>query len=158
VARRCRDGPPEHVRDLMRLRGPRPRAHAETIERTAFADRSPEQGRRFASHSGVDAVGIETDHRALLDHADVDAVLVPVPIPSLYDVARDALTAVIWRCHTHPVGSRPARTQRARGPISPRPTPCSSFAPVRHVTALARPSRKINGEELQDRPTACYCR
>jgi predicted dehydrogenase len=60
---------------------------------TAFADRSPAQGERFAAYSGVDPARSTTDHRALLDRADVDAVLISVPIPSLYEVARDALAA-----------------------------------------------------------------
>jgi predicted dehydrogenase len=60
---------------------------------TAFADRSPEQGRRFAAVSGVDMAGFTTDHRELLARSDVDAVLVCVPIPYLYEIARDALTA-----------------------------------------------------------------
>jgi predicted dehydrogenase len=60
---------------------------------TAFADRSPAQGERFAADSGVDPALFTADHRALLDRTDVDAVLISVPIPSLYEVARDALAA-----------------------------------------------------------------
>ena len=60
---------------------------------TAFADHSPAQGERFAAYSGADPAGFTTDHRTLLDRADVDAVLISVPIPSLYEVTRDALAA-----------------------------------------------------------------
>jgi predicted dehydrogenase len=60
---------------------------------TAFADPSPEQAARFAAYSGVDASRHHTDHRDLLARDDVDAVLVSVPIPVLYGIARDALLA-----------------------------------------------------------------
>jgi predicted dehydrogenase len=60
---------------------------------TAFADRSDERGRRFATLSGLDPARGTTDHRELLARDDVEAVLVSVPIPALHDVARDALTA-----------------------------------------------------------------
>jgi predicted dehydrogenase len=60
---------------------------------TAFADRSVEQGRRFSAASGVDMAGFTTDHRELLARSDVDAVLICVPIPYLYEMARDALAA-----------------------------------------------------------------
>jgi predicted dehydrogenase len=60
---------------------------------TAFADRSAEQGARFSAYSGVDMSEYADDHRALVARDDVDAVLVSVPIPHLYEVARDALAA-----------------------------------------------------------------
>lgn len=60
---------------------------------TAFADRSAEQAARFAAYSGVDAARGHEDHRDLLARDDVDAVLVSVPIPLLYGIARDALVA-----------------------------------------------------------------
>jgi predicted dehydrogenase len=60
---------------------------------TAFADRSAEQAARFAAYSGVDASRYHADHRDLLARDDVDAVLVSVPIPVLYGIARDVLVA-----------------------------------------------------------------
>jgi predicted dehydrogenase len=60
---------------------------------TAFADRSAEQGARFAAYSGVDGSRYHADHRDLLARDDVDAVLVSVPIPVLYGIARDVLVA-----------------------------------------------------------------
>lgn len=60
---------------------------------TAFADRSTDQGRRFSSYSGVDMAGFTTDHRELLARDDVDAVLISVPIPFLYGIAKDSLDA-----------------------------------------------------------------
>jgi predicted dehydrogenase len=60
---------------------------------TAYADRSPEQAARFAAYSGVDGARFHEDHRDLLARDDVDAVLVSVPIPLLYGIARDVLVA-----------------------------------------------------------------
>jgi predicted dehydrogenase len=60
---------------------------------TAFADPSAEQAARFAAYSGVDGSRHHGDHRDLLARDDVDAVLVSVPIPLLYGIARDALAA-----------------------------------------------------------------
>jgi predicted dehydrogenase len=60
---------------------------------TAFVDRSIEQAERFAAYSGVDVARSGTDHRALLAREDVDAVLISVPIPYLYEIAVDALAA-----------------------------------------------------------------
>ena len=60
---------------------------------TAFAEPSPERADRFAAYSGVDRSRHHTDHRDLLARDDVDAVLVSVPIPLLYGIARDALAA-----------------------------------------------------------------
>jgi predicted dehydrogenase len=60
---------------------------------TAFADRSVAQGERFSSYSGVDMAGFFPDHQRLLASGDVDAVLISVPIPSLYQVAEDSLAA-----------------------------------------------------------------
>ncbi|WP_318306607.1 Gfo/Idh/MocA family protein [Amycolatopsis solani] len=60
---------------------------------TAFTDSSAGQCRRFAGYSGVDPALAVADRTALLAREDVDAVLVSVPIPHLYEVARDALAA-----------------------------------------------------------------
>jgi predicted dehydrogenase len=60
---------------------------------TAFADVDAEQAARFAAYSGVGMARFHADHRDLLARDDVDAVLVSVPIPLLYGIARDALVA-----------------------------------------------------------------
>ncbi|WP_290054761.1 Gfo/Idh/MocA family protein [Amycolatopsis solani] len=60
---------------------------------TAFTDSSAGQCRRFAGYSGVDPALAVAARTALLAREDVDAVLVSVPIPHLYEVARDALAA-----------------------------------------------------------------
>ncbi|GAA1292608.1 hypothetical protein GCM10009609_71660 [Pseudonocardia aurantiaca] len=60
---------------------------------TAFADRSVTQGERFSDYSAVDMAGFTPDHHRLLARDDVDAVLISVPIPSLYQVAEDSLAA-----------------------------------------------------------------
>jgi predicted dehydrogenase len=60
---------------------------------TAFSDRSIDQGSRFSAYSGVDMVRFTSEYGELLARDDVDAVLISVPIPYLYEVARDALAA-----------------------------------------------------------------
>ncbi|MHA6631274.1 Gfo/Idh/MocA family protein [Pseudonocardia sichuanensis] len=60
---------------------------------TALADASAEQAERFATAAGLTAAARTTDHHALLARADVDAVLISVPIPALYGIAADALAA-----------------------------------------------------------------
>lgn len=60
---------------------------------TAFADRDVERAARFAMYSGVDWADFHSDHREMLARDDVDAVLVSVPIPVLYGIARDVLVA-----------------------------------------------------------------
>jgi predicted dehydrogenase len=60
---------------------------------TAFAEPVAEQAARFAAYSGVAPAAGCADHRDLLARADVDAVLITVPIPLLYGMARDALAA-----------------------------------------------------------------
>lgn len=52
---------------------------------TAFTDSSAEQSRRFADYSGVGEARAVADRAALLARDDVDAVLISVPIPHLYD-------------------------------------------------------------------------
>lgn len=78
---------------VEKLHWPALRRLTDRFEVTAFADRSPETGARFAAYSGVDPSVGGTDHRRLLARDDVEAVLVSVPIPDLYPVARDALRA-----------------------------------------------------------------
>ncbi|GAA5022898.1 Gfo/Idh/MocA family oxidoreductase [Actinopolymorpha pittospori] len=60
---------------------------------TAYSDHSPEQARHFVSYSGVTDAAYSADYHDLLKRDDVDAVLVTVPIPLLYPVTREALSA-----------------------------------------------------------------
>jgi predicted dehydrogenase len=60
---------------------------------TAFTDPSAEQRKRFTGYSGTDPTLATADRTALLARDDVDAVLISVPIPHLYEVACDALAA-----------------------------------------------------------------
>ena len=78
---------------VEQLHWPALRRMPERFAVTAFADPSPEKAARFSAYSGVDASRHHADHRDLLARDDVDAVLVSVPIPLLYGIARDALTA-----------------------------------------------------------------
>jgi predicted dehydrogenase len=75
------------------LHWPALRRMPERYTVTAFADRDAEQGARFAAYSGIGMAAFHADHRDLLARDDVDAVLVSVPIPVLYGIARDALAA-----------------------------------------------------------------
>jgi len=78
---------------VEKLHWPALRGLADRYAVTAFTDPSAEQRERFAGYSGVDPARGVADRAALLAREDVDAVLVSVPIPHLYEVAYDALTA-----------------------------------------------------------------
>ncbi len=78
---------------VEKLHWPALRTLADRFAVTAFTDISAEQCRRFAGYSGTDPARAAADRGALLARDDVDAVLVSVPIPYLYEVARAALTA-----------------------------------------------------------------
>ncbi|MFJ1760070.1 Gfo/Idh/MocA family protein [Amycolatopsis sp. NPDC088138] len=78
---------------VEKLHWPALRTLADRYVVTAFTDSSAEQRTRFAGYSGTDPARAVIDRAALLARDDVDAVLISVPIPHLYEVARDALTA-----------------------------------------------------------------
>ncbi|MDT7804933.1 MAG: hypothetical protein QOI78_8366 [Actinomycetota bacterium] len=78
---------------VEKLHWPALRGLADRYVVTAFTDSSAEQRTRFAGYSGTDPARAVTDRAALLARDDVDAVLISVPIPHLYEVACDALTA-----------------------------------------------------------------
>jgi predicted dehydrogenase len=78
---------------VEQLHWPALRQLADRYVVTAFTDTSPAQAARFAGYSGADPGGQCGDYRELLDRADVDAVLICVPIPYLYQLAVDALAA-----------------------------------------------------------------
>ncbi|MET8850842.1 Gfo/Idh/MocA family oxidoreductase [Amycolatopsis sp. NPDC004625] len=78
---------------VEKLHWPALRGLADRYAVTAFTDASAGQGRRFAEYSGTDPARAAVSRAALLARDDVDAVLVSVPIPNLYEVARDALAA-----------------------------------------------------------------
>jgi predicted dehydrogenase len=78
---------------VEKLHWPALRGLADRYAVTAFTDSSGEQSRRFADYSGAGPAWAAADRAELLARDDVDAVLISVPIPHLYEVARDALTA-----------------------------------------------------------------
>ncbi|OXM64689.1 Gfo/Idh/MocA family protein [Amycolatopsis vastitatis] len=78
---------------VEKLHWPALRGLADRYVVTAFTDASAEQCGRFAGYSGVDPAKAAADRAALLAREDVDAVLISVPIPHLYEVACDALAA-----------------------------------------------------------------
>ncbi|MGP4014460.1 Gfo/Idh/MocA family protein [Saccharopolyspora sp. 5N708] len=69
------------------------RALTDRFVVTAFADRSVSQGEHFSSYSGVDMADFTADYHELLARDDVEAVLISVPIPDLYQVTKDSLAA-----------------------------------------------------------------
>ncbi|MBE8521139.1 Gfo/Idh/MocA family oxidoreductase [Amycolatopsis sp. H6(2020)] len=78
---------------VEKLHWPALRGLADRFAVTAFTDPSAEQRRRFTGYSGTDPARAAADRAALLAREDVDAVLISVPIPQLYEVACDALAA-----------------------------------------------------------------
>jgi predicted dehydrogenase len=78
---------------VEKLHWPALRTLADRFAVTAFTDSAAEQSTRFARYSGTDPARAAADRAALLARDDVDAVLISVPIPHLYEVARDALAA-----------------------------------------------------------------
>jgi predicted dehydrogenase len=76
----------------------------------AFSDLSLSQAQRYASFSGVSMEGYSADYHALLARKDVDAVLISLPIPLLYDAARDSLAA-----GKHVLCEKPTGTDEAQG-------------------------------------------
>jgi predicted dehydrogenase len=59
----------------------------------AFAETSRPNADHFAAYAGIDPRDAHVDYDDLLKRADVDAVLILLPIPLLYDAARAALVA-----------------------------------------------------------------
>jgi predicted dehydrogenase len=59
----------------------------------AHSDASKETAEHFVSYSGASPDGFHADYRDLLQRPDIDAVLILLPIPLLYDAARAALEA-----------------------------------------------------------------
>ncbi|RSD11860.1 Gfo/Idh/MocA family protein [Amycolatopsis eburnea] len=78
---------------VEKLHWPALRGLADRFAVTAFTDSSAEQRRRFAAYSGTDPARAVDSRAALLARNDVDAVLIAVPIPHLYEVACEALAA-----------------------------------------------------------------
>ncbi|MEV6825323.1 Gfo/Idh/MocA family oxidoreductase [Amycolatopsis sp. NPDC051102] len=78
---------------VEKLHWPALRGLTDRYEVTAFTDSSAEQRGRFAGYSGTDPARAVADRATLLARDDVDAVLISVPIPHLYEVACDALAA-----------------------------------------------------------------
>lgn len=59
----------------------------------AFANHTRPKAEHFASYTGASMDDYHADYHDLLRRDDVDAVLVALPIPLLYPVTRDCLTA-----------------------------------------------------------------
>jgi predicted dehydrogenase len=66
---------------------------ADRFEVVAFANDTREPAEKFARLAGLSIEGYQADYHRLLRRDDVEAVLVALPIPLLYPVARAALEA-----------------------------------------------------------------
>ena len=78
---------------MERLHWPALRQMADRFTISAFAEKDQATAERFAAYSGVAIGQRSVDYQALLDRRDVDAVVILLPIPLLYDAARAALQA-----------------------------------------------------------------
>ena len=78
---------------LERLHWPALRQLPEQYTIVAFAETSQEHATHFADYTGVGMGAYHGEFRDLLRRSDVDAVLIALPIPLLYPVAREALAA-----------------------------------------------------------------
>jgi predicted dehydrogenase len=76
----------------------------------AFADQAESQARHFASYSGAAMENYSADYREVLARSDVDAVLITLPIPLLYPVARESLAA-----GKHVICEKPPGIDEAQG-------------------------------------------
>src|SRR6266542_2081675 len=78
---------------MERLHWPALRQLPDRFTVTAFAEKDQATAQRFAAYSGVPLERRSVDYQALLDRRDVDAVVILLPIPLLYEAARAALQA-----------------------------------------------------------------
>ncbi len=76
-----------------RLHWPALRQMPRRFEIVAFADQARAPAEEYAALTGLAMDNYHPDYQDLLRRDDVEAVLIAVPIPSLYEVARAALEA-----------------------------------------------------------------
>ncbi|HXI15799.1 MAG TPA: Gfo/Idh/MocA family oxidoreductase [Chloroflexota bacterium] len=65
----------------------------DRVEVVAFAEKERATAEQFSGYSGVPMSGYVADYEPLLKRDDVEAVVILLPIPLLYDAARTALQA-----------------------------------------------------------------
>lgn len=99
---------------VEKLHRPALRRPADRYVVTAFTDRSAEQGGRLADYSGAGPARAAADRAALLAR-DVDAVLISVPIPQLYEVG--ARRAHGWQGRALPEADRRRAAVLALDPV-----------------------------------------
>jgi predicted dehydrogenase len=95
---------------VEKLHWPALRRMPDRYRVVAFANRGRENAERFAGYSGTPMGAWVMDYRELLGRADVDAVLVSLPIPLNFPVTKDALEA-----GKHVVCEKPAGKDLAEG-------------------------------------------
>jgi predicted dehydrogenase len=78
---------------MEKLHWPALRQLTDRFEIAAFADTSRETAEHFTSYSGASMDTYHVDYHQLLQRDDVEAVLILLPIPLLYEAARAALDA-----------------------------------------------------------------
>lgn len=94
---------------VEQLHWPALRLMPDRFRVTAFADASRSQAERFASYSGTPMALFTPDWHDVLARTDVDAVLITLPIPFLYEAARASLAA-----DRHVLCEKPTGTDEAQ--------------------------------------------
>jgi predicted dehydrogenase len=95
---------------VEQLHWPALRRLTDRFRVVAFCDTERTHAERFAAYSGASLDNYVADYRALLARADVDAVLISLPIPLNYAVTREAVAA-----GKHVVCEKPAGANWAEG-------------------------------------------
>ncbi|HEV2125220.1 MAG TPA: Gfo/Idh/MocA family oxidoreductase [Chloroflexota bacterium] len=90
---------------MEKLHWPALERMADRFQITAFADTSRETAEHFTTYNGASMEAYHADYHDLLQRDDVDAVVILLPIPLLYEAARASLEAGKHALCEKPTGS-----------------------------------------------------